>query len=86
MQVVIDMSEKEYNYYKDASNFYGYSKLREIVLNGIPLPQNHGDLKDMNDLCSKSNYGCFKNCNYLHTCNLYDAPTIVKADEGDNND
>lgn len=43
MQIVIDISEKEYNYYRDASNFFGYSKLREIILNGTSLPKGHRD-------------------------------------------
>lgn len=49
--------------------------------NGIVLPKGHGDLKDMNDLCYKSRYGCKGNCDYLHTCDLYGAPTIIETDK-----
>jgi hypothetical protein len=51
----------------------------EVIKNGTPLPKGHGDLKDMNDLCYKSRYGCKSNCDYLHTCNLYGASTIIEA-------
>ncbi len=55
--------------------------LENAVLNGTVLPKGHGDLKDMNDLCPKSRYGCKGNCDYLHTCNFYNASTIIEADK-----
>ena len=55
--------------------------LAEAIDNGKPLPKGHGDLKDINDLCYKSRYGCKGNCDYLYTCNLYGAPTIIESDK-----
>jgi len=62
-----------------------YKCLAECVKRGVVLPKGHGKLKDMNDLCYKSRYGCKGNCEYLHTCNSYGAPTIVEADRGGKN-
>jgi len=56
------------------------------IANGTVLPKGHGDLKDMNDLCYKSRYGCKGNCDYLHTCDLYDAPTVIEADKAESED
>jgi hypothetical protein len=53
----------------------------EVIKSGTPLSKGHGDLKDMNDLCYKSRHGCKGNCDYLHVCNLYGAPTIIEADK-----
>lgn len=84
MQVVIDISEKDYQNLKAKDKFDDMylNYYEKLIVNGIPLPQNHGDLKDMDDLCPKSNYGC-KNCDYLHTCNFYNTPTLIKADNGE---
>lgn len=69
MQIVIDISEKDYNYYRDTSNFWGYSKLREIILKGTPLPKGHGRLIYAKDVGE-----------YL---TLADVPTIIEADKGE---
>jgi hypothetical protein len=80
MQIVIDIPKEMYNDIKSGKD--GYSNyVHTAVRKGTPLPKGHGDLKDMNDLCYKSRHGCKGNCDYLHVCNLYDAPTIIEADE-----
>lgn len=77
IELVIKLSEKEYNYYRDASNFNAYSKLREIVLNGTPLPEGHGRLKDIDKIIADGVSKGF--------CDWYDemkyADTIVEADK-----
>ena len=78
MKIVVDISEKQYESLK---NLLLPSMTERAILNGTVLPKGHGDLKDMNDLCYKSRYGCKGNCDYLHTCNLYGAPTIIEADK-----
>lgn len=55
--------------------------IADAIRNGTPLPKGHGDLKDINDLCCKSRYGCKDNCEYIHTCNIYGAKTIIEADK-----
>lgn len=84
MQIVIEISEKEYNYYKDASNFWGYSKLREIILNGTPLPKGHGNLKDADELLtSERPKGIADDVwkeSHIYKL-LSNAPTIIEADK-----
>ena len=78
IELVIKIPEEVYNLLKnDRVDWLG---AEHIIANGTPLPKGHGDLKDMNDLCAKSRYGCKGNCDYLHTCNLYSEPTIIEAD------
>ena len=83
MKIVIDYSEK---HYESLKNLLIPTLEERAILNGTVLPKGHGDLKDMNDLCYKSRYGCKGNCDYLHTCDLYDAPTIIEADKAESED
>ena len=41
MQIVIDIPEETYEYWKEHSHEY---VLSEAIKNGIPLPEGHGDL------------------------------------------
>lgn len=82
MKIVIDIAKEIYDAIK--MGMRNTDDMREIgnaIENGTPLPKGHGDLKDMNDLCYKSRYGCKGNCDYLHTCNLYGTMTIIEADK-----
>lgn len=82
VELVIKLPEELYKVYKDRPPKLGDAGLDMIaqsIAKGVLLPKGHGDLKDMNDLCYKSQYGCKDNCDYLHTCSLYSASTIVKA-------
>jgi len=91
MKIVIDIDDHEYIEIKEDVKFFRDKNmvvphLYKAIINGTPLPKGHGDLKDMNDLCYKSRYGCKGNCDYLHTCDLYDAPTIIEADKESENE
>ena len=82
IELVIKIPEELYNSVKVHPLFSSdIPAIERAIKNGTPLPKEHGDLKDMNDLCYKSRYGCKGNCDYLHTCNLYDAPAIIEADK-----
>jgi hypothetical protein len=85
MKVLIDISEKEYNYYRDASNFWGYSKLREIILNGTPLPKGatNGDMikalfpnYEETRMCGDVRYGSkeYYNLEFVVDEDWWDAP------------
>ena len=54
---------------------YVCDELMKAVDNGTVLPKGHGDLKDKMDMCCKD---CTV-CEYTHVCNIYSAPTIIKA-------
>ena len=88
MQIVIDMDDDIAHGIIEGQNDEPRNIVRnfqatiaDAIKNGTVLPKGHGDLKDMNDLCYKSRYGCKSSCDYLHTCDLYDAPTIIEADK-----
>ena len=50
MQIVIDISEEMYEELKYL-NVHGFTTaVEEAVANGTPLPERHGDLKDMGNL------------------------------------
>ena len=90
-KVLIDIPDEIFNNIKDNKMTFiltdsYHSIIGEAITKGTPLPKGHGDLKDMNDLCYKSRYGCKGNCDYLHICNLYGAPTIIEADKEDINE
>lgn len=95
MQIVINISEKDYNFYKDASNFRGYSKLREIMLKGTILPKGHGRIGDLDaleeEMVNGIKAGNYEDGydNYPHINNVDDCVECVKyADtiiEADNN-
>lgn len=76
MQIVINISEKDYEYYKDDSNFYGYSKARQIILDGAPLPKGHGDLIDVNGL--KASMSCYMS----DSANSYTAKYVMSVAKG----
>ena len=90
MKIVIDIPEEEYNYYRDDSNFWGYSKLREIILNGTPLPKGHGRIIDESEITSfyyHEETAKSKNSGAITlTWNVIDgtdAPTIIESDKED---
>ena len=84
MEIVIRISEKEYNYYRDDSNFWGYSKLREIILNGKPLPKGHGRLIDADRLKIDNPLHLGLDVPYVVEDTVEEiidhAPTIIEAD------
>lgn len=47
MEIVINISEEEYNKIKENDMGFYNGRFFQMVRNGIPLPEGHGDLKDM---------------------------------------
>lgn len=79
VEVLVRIPKKEFEELQ--GNYVWWGKHGEYIKKGTVLPKGHGDLKDMNDLCYKSRYGCKGHCEYLHICNSYGAPTIIEADK-----
>ena len=92
MQIVIDISEEEYQTYinhteaiLDASIPLVHQDLLRAVINGTPLPKGHGRLIDAdalyNDLMFPNEQGSrtFKEI-------LDDAGTIIEADKAEGSD
>jgi len=55
MQILIEISEKEYEHIKKdiklmESKFIAVPSLYNIIANGTPLPEHHGNLKDANSV------------------------------------
>ena len=50
MQIVIDISEEEYNRIKENDCGLYNGRFFQMIRNGTPLPERHGDLKDMGNL------------------------------------
>ena len=84
MQVVINISDKDYQNLKAKDKFDDMylNYYEKLIVNGIPLPQNHGDLKDMNDI-----YEALESWNddtgWIIDAIDFQTETIVKADEGE---
>ena len=93
MQIVIDISEKEYEQLQNKISTCHpnmISRLERIIYNGIPLPEHHGELIDRDVLhyfCDYNNgIGCDKICR-CDGCNHYviqertinGIPTIIPA-------
>lgn len=88
MQVVIDISYKLYDSIHDKLNWNGDLEQKDIkalllaVYNGIPLPQKHGDLKDMDDIYEALE-GWNEDTGWIVDAIDFQTETIVKADEGE---
>jgi len=90
MQIVISIPKE---YYKIRKSIENGSMVSKMILNsfknGIPLPEGHGVLKDV-DVIKKSWNGINTPCGIRKVIDLQvidDAPTIVEADkEGENAD
>ena len=84
MQIVIDLSDEEYE--KNKKNRCDYHTLCMAIKNGIPLPKNHGDLIDRRDL-KKEVYTTTEWNGDIHRiiyeASIDDAPTIIEADRSD---
>lgn len=81
VEVVIKLKKERYDELQKNKHLPNRLDIEKAITDGTVLPKGHGALKDMNDLCYKSRYGCKGNCEYLHVCNSYGAPTIVEADK-----
>lgn len=81
MQIVIDISEEEYQTYinhteaiLDSSIPLVHQDLLRAVINGTPLPEGHGRLIDEKDLSLMT-------IHIIDGIFVCDAPTIVEADK-----
>ena len=86
MQIVIELDEEEYRQIVD-DEWYMPLFVSQMIKNGIPLPANHGDLIDRNELLDCSYEIDSFYCLYdlvVSVDDVKDAPTIieeVKADD-----
>lgn len=78
MQIVIDMSEEEYNRIKENDCGLFNGRFFQMIRNGTPLPKGHGDLIDRKELLKQSMDKANYPSNYVQI-----APTIIKADKED---
>lgn len=80
MQIVIDISDDDYNNIKNYTGFLAYYEY--LIKNGTPLPKGHGDLIDRSELMPDSDYddGTF----YAVSIGAINgAPTIIEADRSE---
>lgn len=86
MQIVIDMSEEDYNEIEPFLNGqkikggFNIFKLLEMIKNGTPLPKGHGRLIDADKLIRDT----IKNpvhAPYIHIIDMKEAPTIIEGSE-----
>lgn len=96
MQIVIDIPEEKYQgiinmaeEILDASTFCSPRYLYKAVLNGTPLPKNHGRLIEADSMALLSNLFCYTRYTGIDekpyedaTEALAFAPTIIEADGG----
>ena len=82
MQIVIDISDEEYEDVKKAGGcYYDFGK---AILNGTPLPKGHGDLIDRDKLETHyvgTDLGTDLEAYLVST--IDEAPTIIKADKAE---
>lgn len=94
MRVVVELSKEEMESYKNLMRLgFGNSAMRKII-NGTPLPEGHGALKDADKLAiaiammrDKCNYygneyeqALFQAYDFC-VDEIIDTPTIIEADE-----
>ena len=79
MQIVINISEKDYQLMKGGHIPFN---VLDVIMNGTPLPKGHGDLIDKNDLTPDADYedGIFY---AVSVGQIAGAPTIVEADKAE---
>ena len=92
MQIIIDIDEDIYLDMKECNfNFAGElvkryrSTIASAIISGTPLPNGHGDLKDVNDLLNYA-VDVSDSVSYewkaVYVDDILDAPTIIEADNG----
>ena len=84
MQIVINIPKEFYNNLLNNNRFSSeeISIVSLAVASGIPLPQNHGDLKDMDDIYEALE-GWNDDTSWIIDAIDFQTETIVKADEGE---
>lgn len=85
MEIVIDISNYDAewinnaNYIPDEIN----SKITDAIVNGTPLPENHGRLIDADALQTEMEKDVRKAMSFVDLKDfVWLAPTIIEADEG----
>ena len=80
MQIVIEIPEEIYKEWKNTGKYYSFSYAQKLILNGTPLPKDHGRLIDADKLISSfPNYDGISDV--IKTINYTD--TIIEADKGE---
>ena len=86
MQIVIDISEEEYNRIKENDCGLYNGRFFKMIRNGIPLPKGHGKLFDVNDILDRigledNDANREENVGEIVTLEDFDyIPTIIPAD------
>ena len=86
MQIVIDISEKEYNAIKENDMGFYNGRFFRMIRNGTPLPKGHGKIIDVNDLLDRiglkdNESNREDNVGEIVTLEDFDyIPTIIPAD------
>ena len=85
MQIVIDIPTEDYEKMKwtsvknGAKNELDY--MRNLILNGTPLPKGHGRLIDADALKKDADYTNYDGYYHAYSSNaIYHAPTIIEAE------
>ena len=82
IQLMIEISEEEYNIMKEKKMFGNVTVWKNAICNGIPLPKGHGRIIDESKI-KKAKY----HWEYQFLKYITDAPTIIEADkEGEDAD
>lgn len=85
MKLVINIPDKIYNTFQRGNWSVTYSgkKIRDIVMNGIPLPEGHGDLIDRSTLEPDTEWSDWDDgwISYSYG-QIVDADVVIKADGG----
>jgi len=94
MQLIIEIPEDVYREIMDGSDieiYYGEtivvkdSWASNIMRNGTPLPEHHGDLKDVSILKkSLTQVADYTDAKAIWEDDVDEAPTIIPATKGDN--
>lgn len=83
MQIVIDIPRNVYKHIKDfdIQGDDSYTVIK-AVFDGTPLPKNHGDLIDRNELldCSYEIDAAYTYDEVVHIDDVRQAPTIIEAE------
>lgn len=85
MKLVIDIPDNIYNTFQRGNWSITYSgkKIRDIVMNGTPLPKGHGDLIDRSTLEPDTEWSEWYDgwVSYSYG-QIADADVVIKADGG----
>ena len=85
MQIVIDIPTEDYEKMKGTSVKNGAKNeldyMRNLILNGTPLPKGHGRLIDADALKKDADYTNYDGYYHAYSSNaIYNAPTIIEAE------